>query len=569
VCEEQQVVGIWQGLCEGAGAGNLAYAAWKGEPGDERLFFSIFDGQGWHGQGNIIPGNSSTGPGLTFFDGVVVAAWKGELNDSRLFYSSYDPNVGAWVPQIYVTNVQSDIGPSLVGIANVIYAGFIGANGDTALYFASFVPGDSQWQLLPPIPEVSGQPWVTQSAYGPSLAAVGATCYAAWTDLKGLLYYAAFDTLTGVWTSPAVMRNHRSSVGPSLAAVDTTLYAAWIGRGNDQTIQYDSLDTTAATPQWTGQNVLNAPGSSIGPALAASGETVYAVWVGVGDDVSMYYATLDTSTPGASWNGSPPMGGNTGQDYVPPPTGGLIGNSNYVIAAADGGNITGLVVTIVINKDIIVPNNGFDFQLNCNAPLGGDLRSVLQWQQFVTGFDPTDNQIGCSMELFHFAPGAPMGGSVYNPQWLLCPVSDVSPIASYTLPAGSQYTIKLLDDGTNITGAEFTFQSPSGPFPPPPPHTFDIPTNLTAGSGTATPTPIVSFELVVTGINDRQATTLAQGSGTITYTADTQLIALPTAPQTSDFTQTAENSNAFYTGLPSGPATTMQHQFGVQQSNTN
>ncbi len=563
-------MGIWQGLCEGVGdPGDLAYAAWKGEPGDDRLFFSIFDGQTWQGQGNVIPGNSSTGPGLTFFDGVVIAAWKGELNDSRLFYSSYDPNVGTWVPQIYVTNVQSDIGPSLVGIANVIYAGFIGVNGDTALYFASFVPGDSQWQLLPPIPEVYGQPWVTQSAYGPSLAAVGTTLYAAWTDLNGFLHYAAYDTLTNAWTSPALMRNHTSSVGPSLAAVGTTLYAAWIGQGNDQTILYDTLDTTAETPEWTGQAVVNSPGSSIGPALSAalSGGTLYAVWVGVGDDVSMYYATLDTSTPGASWSGSAPMGGNTGQDYVQPPTGGLIGNSNYVLAAADGGNITGLVVTIVINEDIIVPNNGFDFQLNCNPPLG----SSLYWQQFVVGFDPTDNRIGCSVELFSSAPNLPMQGSVFNPQALLCPVSDVSPTSSYTLPAGSQYTINLMDDGTNVTGAIFAFQSPG--VRPPRPKQLDVPTSLTwtnvsGGTGTATPTPIVSFELVLTGISGGNPTSLSQGSGTITYTANTQLTALPAAPNYSNSAPTAENSNAFYTGLPSGPATTMQHQFGVQQLNT-
>jgi hypothetical protein len=67
---------IYQGLC---GSGSGVCAAWKGEVGDDRLFFGTFDGTKWDLPGNTIPGNSSVGPALAAMaNGLIYAAWKGE-----------------------------------------------------------------------------------------------------------------------------------------------------------------------------------------------------------------------------------------------------------------------------------------------------------------------------------------------------------------------------------------------------------------------------------------------------------------------------------------------------------
>src|ERR1019366_2786458 len=91
------------GLCSFSGK---LCAAWKGETGDDRLFYSEFNGSAWTTQATIA-GNSSVGPGLAVLGSSLFAAWKGEHSDERLFFAAI---TGA---QAQIPVVAGSIGPSL------------------------------------------------------------------------------------------------------------------------------------------------------------------------------------------------------------------------------------------------------------------------------------------------------------------------------------------------------------------------------------------------------------------------------------------------------------------------
>src|SRR5580658_9811104 len=73
---------------------------------------------------------------------------------------------------------------------------------------------------------------------------------------------------------------------------------------------------------------------------------------------------------------------------VPDPSGGLDSDSNYMIDFG-GGNMTGVIVTIDVTKDIVA-NIGLSFQLNCYSPTG----ATLQWQQYFFSLQPTTAPAG-------------------------------------------------------------------------------------------------------------------------------------------------------------------------------
>ena len=67
--------------------------------------------------------------------------------------------------------------------------------------------------------------------------------------------------------------------------------------------------------------MLRTRGSSIGPSLAAIGNTLYAMWVGA-TGPELWYASIDNpSNPDSRWTDHMPGPGKTGQDKVPPPRG--------------------------------------------------------------------------------------------------------------------------------------------------------------------------------------------------------------------------------------------------------
>ena len=512
-------MGIWQGLC---GSDSL-YAAWKGEVGDVRLFFSKLDGGTWKGQGNVIPGNSSVGPSLAATDdGRIWAAWKGEGNDQRLFYAFYITDTNSWSEQAwpFPSGMESTVGPSLAANGFMVYAAWTGPNNDPTLYFASLDTTSSSptWQSLPGLPTPpSATPSATSSSIGPALAIIGDMLYAAWTDLTGKIQYAWFNTFNGGWVGQSDISGVSTSIGVSLASIRSILYAACKGSGSHQNLSYASLDTSTAGAKFSTMEPIPSHGSSIGPALAALGDMLYAMWTGSGDDPGLYYASLDTTQSKPAWSGFTPIGGNTGQDMVPPPLGGLGGQSNYVVYD-NCEPLMNLTVTVAFTQDTVLsggnPGEGIGFQLNAySSP-----KQSVGWQQIMMGFGPAPT--------FHavvqlWGPNSGQGEVLSVPSSTVTPAIDQSgaPAGDLIIAHGYSVEIKLGNDPStkNVTSAAFSvyLDVPGSPRKTVGTFLYFFPAEYQA--------PIVGLQLNITGPSYLSAS----GAGTITYEATNELTVVP------------------------------------------
>jgi hypothetical protein len=157
-------------------------------------------------------------------------------------------------------------------------------------------------------------------------------------------------------------------------------------------------------------------------------------------------------------NGGESVSSTQAADLVAPPGGGLTGNSNYWITAAnpDAGTglpITGLNISIAITQDLLIPN-GMSIQLNgWSAP-----DSNVVWQQY--GFSVTPPSLGWGIENWPTAAygsqlGLPSGGSL-NFSNSTEPSLPTVPYGTGILPAGYILDIVFQDDANgNISGASY------------------------------------------------------------------------------------------------------------------
>ena len=131
----------------------------------------------------------------------------------------------------------------------------------------------------------------------------------------------------------------------------------------------------------------------------------------------LYIAGAGCSS-GQRANGGESVSNTQAADLVAPPGGGLAGNSNYWITAANpaastGLPITGLNISIAITQDLHIPN-GMSIQLNgWSAP-----DSNIVWQQY--GFSVTPPSLGWGIENWPTSAygaqlGLPSGGSLNFP----------------------------------------------------------------------------------------------------------------------------------------------------------
>jgi hypothetical protein len=518
-----------QGLFEFSGR---LYAAWKGEVGDDRLFYAVFDGASWQPGTVHIPGNSSVGPSLAAPNmSTLYAIWKGEHGDSdqRIFYSTFDGTV--WTPQAQIQGWLSSVGPSL-GVRNgVLYAAFKGAEGDNQIYWSQL--NESTWTPKQPIPGAT-------SVIGPSLAGYTSDgqLYAGWIGVNGQsLSFAQFDG--NVWqVAPSIPGNPFSSIGPSLAQAGDSLYAAWKGEGNDERLYYAVFSNGA----WSGQNQIKDVGSSIGPALAAYGPNLYAMWKGEGDDQSLYYASFN-----GTWSGQNPLSGNTGQDNVPPPLTGLGSNSNYLIGSGDGANLQNPSVTIMINEPLVVAPGveNFGFQLNCYSPKN----STIAWQQYLIVPHFATQTVGYGYQGWLGGKG----GLAVDPK----PTESLATPGNGIIPANWTFVFALeCDENGNIVEAKFTVSDSTAT--PPWSNSKSLPLTLDVA-------PIVALQLNIVGPSGgTNAAVFQSGAGTITYAARKPINALRAVPASAEVSvPTAEISNIYYTNVPARASDTLAQDFGV------
>jgi hypothetical protein len=75
-----------------AAQGGSVFAAWRGVPGDQGLYFTQLRKEGgapvWSAQSNIPGVGSSDGPAIAYFQNRLYLAWKGIEGDSGIYMTS-------------------------------------------------------------------------------------------------------------------------------------------------------------------------------------------------------------------------------------------------------------------------------------------------------------------------------------------------------------------------------------------------------------------------------------------------------------------------------------------------
>ncbi|HEY0519391.1 MAG TPA: papain-like cysteine protease family protein [Ilumatobacteraceae bacterium] len=272
------------------------YAAWKGQVGDDRIFYSFYNGSYWVEQ-NLAGGSTSTGPSLGTHDGRMYLAWKGQHSDQRLF--NLNVHGGLWSYQSEIPGgFGSTGGPALADYNGRLYAAWKGVNEDQAIWFASTQDGKN-WSGQQTIPGVA-------TSVGPSLCNYAGHLYAAWKGMNNdqAIWFASFDGTS--WSPQASIPGVGSSVGPSIAAYQEKLYAIWKGVIGDEGLYYSHFDGSS----WAPQQRIPGVASSVGAALAGYGDRLYAMWKGAGADQQLYFSSFD----GVTWAPQQIVPGSTGQD---------------------------------------------------------------------------------------------------------------------------------------------------------------------------------------------------------------------------------------------------------------
>jgi hypothetical protein len=525
-------MGVLQGLVS---HGGYLYAAWKGEPDDDRIFFSSWNGKDkWDGA-TTTGGNTSAGPSLGVLSGSVYAAWKGEWSDPRIFFAKFDGT--KWEVQQQIPGVYSDTGPALGSIGAKLVAAWKSVF-DQNLYYATF--DGTNW---------SGQTQISgvESSVGPSLASYGGKLYAAWQgkDSNKEIWYATYDGTH--WSTETQISGVGTSVGPSLAAVGSKLYAVWKGESDDN-LWCASFDGT----NWSGQTQISGVGSSMGAAIAEFNGKLYAMWKGKDSDVSLYNANFDGTTWSAQANDIP---GNTGPDtyttLLPAPSG---GNANYLLADSKGAALTGTTVTIIIAEDIVPDSTGnYSFQINCNSPSQTSGAEPFVWQQY--GFRIAANELFFWVNDFRQQdlPGSPL---INWDSRSLPNNTGVVPLPNNRLPRGWQLTTTLATDhGGNVTGFAFSVAQPNGTVLNSPALTLQgirptvVPGNLAS---------ILNYQAILVGENGGATTDFSAGQGIFLCYANHNLVA------TASQDESGEGSNVSYSPLPASyPNGEFYQQFGI------
>jgi hypothetical protein len=511
---------VLQGLVSNGGK---LYASWKGEPGDDRLFFSSWSGTGAWAPAATIPGATSVGPSMAVFNGAVYAAWKGEWSDPRMFFAKL--NGAAWGPQAQIPgNVYSDGGPALATFGGKLVAAWKSVF-DQSLHYSSY--NGATWSAPAQIPGVA-------SSVGPALAVFGSKLYAAWKGENSDqgIWYASYNGTS--WSAQAEIPGVASSVGPSLAAFGNNLYAMWKGESADQGLYYASFNGT----KWTAQTRVANVASSTGPALTGFNGKLYAMWKGESGDARLWDAFFDGTAWSAQTNNIP---GNTSPDTVTPvaaPGGGLRSNSNYIFS---NGNtpLTNVSARIIVTEDI-ASSNGFGFQLNAYStdPKGDS----CAWQQY--SFVVTGNAI--SGVINNWPVDWYVNGNYVD---LILEWFTLESLSSNRLAAGTVLTVTLENDSKgNVTGATFTVVDNTGA----------TKANVTktllgfnaSGFTSADLAPINGFELNLVGPDGGASTTLTSGQGIFHFGATNHLTCLNAEPSGDLGVGTAETANSAYTPLP-------------------
>jgi hypothetical protein len=69
----------------------VIYMAWKGIEGDDRIWWSTFDGEAWDDQHLVLGAGTIDGPASVPYLGRLFLFWKGLEGDNTVWFSSRGP----------------------------------------------------------------------------------------------------------------------------------------------------------------------------------------------------------------------------------------------------------------------------------------------------------------------------------------------------------------------------------------------------------------------------------------------------------------------------------------------
>jgi hypothetical protein len=147
---------------------------------------------------------------------------------------------------------------------------------------------------------------------GPAWTVYGGKTLLAW---KGQgndngIYWSTTTTLEPdsnsnqyTWEPQQLISNVGTSANPAVANLKGVVFLAWKGQGTDESIYLSKLDTNG---EWTPQlQVPGVGGTSDGPALAVTGDTLYLAWLEERGGTRIFWSK--STDGGTNWSPQAPV----------------------------------------------------------------------------------------------------------------------------------------------------------------------------------------------------------------------------------------------------------------------
>ncbi|MFB7719633.1 hypothetical protein [Nocardia sp. NPDC056100] len=199
-----------------AGAETL-YLAWKGQHHDQSIYWSTSaDGHKWEDQQILGGAETSRGPNLIVFRGVLQAFWRGSehlITSNQNLYSAVHNETG-WSAPMMLAGMASVESPALAVLGDTLY---LAHRGTKAML------DDDKWIRL--WSTTNGVSWTSRAnppdAYSdlaPALAAHDGRLHLAWKSASGPeIWYSSFDGDQS-WQPPSRAAAFETACGPALCA---------------------------------------------------------------------------------------------------------------------------------------------------------------------------------------------------------------------------------------------------------------------------------------------------------------------------------------------------------------
>jgi hypothetical protein len=266
--------------------GNNVHIVWSNNPGDILYSRSIDSGASFGPEINLSNNPGSSGiPAIAVSGNNVHVVWQDTAPDPSfdiLYRRSIDGGASFTDPIKQLSSTAgSSISPAIAAVGNSVHVVWEDdtAGNDEILYRRSLDGGTTFPNVIKNLSSNS------EDSVSPAIAAVGNSVHVVWSDASvgngDIFYRRSLDDGT---TFPNVIKNLSSNAGtsgfPAIAASGNNVHVVWQDATSDPALDIlyrRSLDNGTTFPNVI-KNLSSNAGTSSFPAIAVSGNNVYAVW---------------------------------------------------------------------------------------------------------------------------------------------------------------------------------------------------------------------------------------------------------------------------------------------------